>query len=216
MGCLPLKDQIPSYAQRWIRKHNLGTTLIVPRRQNCMTASGESKKCHWNVSALTQMYGGYKLRGLSITASQRVCFFTCHTVWITPESRIVDVTLDNRDDDFTPFIPFGISNQRLLSSVLLLDDYIRSGVLVNFRCDDITTRVRDTLNPPVTTVGCNEYFVIPASAFARDLFLTHRSDEISLDNDAFKVADFSLPSKFTGKYWSQIVEERVTLKTQSH
>lgn len=216
MGCMPVKDHIPSYAKRWIGKHNLGTTVIVPRRQNCMTASGKSQKCHWNVSALTQIYGGYKLRGLSVTASMKMCFFTDHTVWITPEYRIVDVTLDNRDKDFTAFIPFGLANQRLLSSVVLLDDYIRRGVLINFRCSDIITSVRDTLNLPMTTFGCNEYFVLPSSRFKRELFQTHQCDDTALDNEAFNIADFSLPSKFTGKHWSQIVEERMNLKTLSH
>jgi hypothetical protein len=216
LGCLPVKDHVPSYAKKWIKQHDLGTALLVPKRQNCMTASGKSKKCHWNVSALTQMYGGFKLRGLSLTVADNFCFFTCHSVWITPEYRIVDVTLDNNDGAYTRFIPFGIYNQHLLSSVVLYTDYARRGLLINFSCNDVNAKLRDALNYPIKKVGCNDYIVVPANKFKKGLFQTYQSDESALDNDAFSVADFTLPSKFTGKYWSQIVQERLSLQTQSH
>jgi hypothetical protein len=216
IGCLPARDHIPSYVKRWIKKHELGVVLLIPKRQNCMTSSGKPTKCHWNVSALTQMYGGLKLRGLSLIVSDNFCFFTCHSVWITPENRVVDVTLDNNSGAYTRFIPFGVSNQYLLSSVMLFNDYARRGVLINFRCKDVMANIRETLNPPVKTVGSSDYIVIPASKFKKELLQTYQCDEFTLDNDAFRVADFLLPSKFTGKYWSQIVREKMSLHTPSH
>jgi len=79
----------------------------VPIRKRGMTGSGRKEDCHSNVSKLVHTYGGYDVRGYYVVYNEptKTFCFNPHSVWKTPEGKLVDVTLNWIDDDYISFIP---------------------------------------------------------------------------------------------------------------
>lgn len=127
-GC-EIEKSVPQYIKDYAEKLNLGAFIRVPIRTKGLTGSGESFKCHYNVSALTKRYGGQWLRGYGVCTykdgntysvgnnrrSVETTQFIFHSVWITPEGNAVCVSNNyagrfdiEKDLDNILFIPFGL------------------------------------------------------------------------------------------------------------
>ena len=83
--------------------------IEVPIRKKGMTGSGKIKECHDNVELLVKTYGGKVVLGytieLDIFKKKGWVRFSHHSVWETPEGKLVDVTYNQCDEDTVQFSP---------------------------------------------------------------------------------------------------------------
>ena len=77
---------------------------VVPTREKGLTGSGEMGKCHANVASLVTRFGGKRVYGYVLKETEkentkgetvRHETFLGHSVWETPEGKLVDVTWGN-------------------------------------------------------------------------------------------------------------------------
>ena len=80
---------------------------VIPTREKGLTGSGQFGKCHENVASLVTRFGGKRVYGYVLEEMEnenakgetvRTEVFIGHSVWETPEGKLVDVTWGN-----TPF-----------------------------------------------------------------------------------------------------------------
>jgi len=86
----------------------MGKVQLVPIRKVGMTGSGKEYDCHSNVSKLVSVYGGKRVVGYSLEFNKEYneFLFSPHSVWETPEGKLVDVTLNWKQDDEVMFLPY--------------------------------------------------------------------------------------------------------------
>lgn len=91
----------------WFMCESLGIkdSIEIPIRKNGLTGSGEISECHGNVDLLVRTYGGKSVLGFSYEIHEDFIKFYSHTVWETPEGKIVDVTYHHRECDTFDFLP---------------------------------------------------------------------------------------------------------------
>ena len=66
-GCNEVEvSELPKYVNELISTLNLKRPIKVSQRQNGMTASGKSYKCHSNVETLVKNYGGKRMVGYMV------------------------------------------------------------------------------------------------------------------------------------------------------
>ena len=116
-GCDTVKseEQTP-YVNKLLIDMKLPNPIKVPQRKRGLTSSGKELRCHSNVYHLVHLYGGKRMLGYMVQRDERgsVGLFS-HSVWITPEKKVVDVTkknkrqtssfIDKKDLDNQWFIP---------------------------------------------------------------------------------------------------------------
>tara|TARA_B100001778_G_C18597532_1_gene635544 strand:+ start:1602 stop:2804 length:1203 start_codon:yes stop_codon:yes gene_type:complete len=80
----------------------------VPVRNKGITA-GESQRCYWNANIISQTFGGEVVYGYIIhnidkyaASSYRLLGHGC---WLTPEGRLVDVTPNEKGEEYRDFLP---------------------------------------------------------------------------------------------------------------
>lgn len=215
-NCSSALDKLPTYARFWLRKNLNEIPIEVPKRVNCMTASGKNAECHWNVNALMQIYGGSSLGGFAISVGNNAVYLTDHTVWITPENKLVDVTFTSDDATSSILLPMKQHTQYGLTSILLCSDYKKRGIYLDYQSDAVNQELARSCNLATIVFQDRTYLTVPSSRFKRNMIFSYKTDPAKVEKDALNRADFALPSKFTGKYWSQIVQERMSLHTPSH
>jgi len=89
--------------------------IKVKPRQNCMTASGTGGYCHANVRELVNRYGGKMITGYELYPNAHGIKLNWHSVWQTPEGKMVDVTQingNNRVSEYL-FVPICLSRSNL-------------------------------------------------------------------------------------------------------
>lgn len=106
---------------------SLDTLTLMPEpikvtpRQTGMTATGTSAHCHANVRELVNNYGGKMITGYELCGSPNGMILNWHSVWQTPEGKVVDVTqlhgreegeFHNRISDYL-FVPICVSQDNL-------------------------------------------------------------------------------------------------------
>ena len=215
-NCPSALDKLPTYARFWLQRNLNEIPIEVPKRVNCMTASGKNAECHWNVNALVQIYGGSSLGGLAISVVNNAVYLTDHTVWITPEKKLVDVTFTSDDAKSSILLPMKQQTQYGLTSILLCSDYKRRGIYLDYQSDAVNQELASQCKLSTVIFQGKTYLIGPSSRFKKYMIFSLKADWTQVEKDALKRADFTLPSKFTGKYWSQIVQEKMSLQTQSH
>lgn len=148
-GCEVDLNYIPKKYKRAFEKLNLPMRVIkVPHRTKGMTSSGITGRCHCNVGLLVSTYGGKHIKGYALDYSDGILELYWHSVWLTPEGKLVEVTGSNFDfNDFTHFIPcseeFADPSFVCESDDLRIhEDYKLPGMLVEIsrKEDDVTTR----------------------------------------------------------------------------
>jgi len=195
-GCGELnEEELPSFVNDFIASHKLNKVIKVPRRKYGMTSSGKPLMCHPNVQKLVDNYGGGRLVGLELFVltdgeNTKLQLFS-HSVWITPEGKLADCTLQHPDaketfreysmfsmddhTDFTFFIPMSKKD------VLLKDVFVKR----NYR-----------------TCGYGvALFPAPFKKTRRmNSFVVNRGIATQMGKDWKNGGSFILPSMFTGKY----------------
>jgi hypothetical protein len=112
-GCEVLRNYLPISVEKGRKKMGLGLVLKIPLRQNGLTSSGQPNECNSNVTKLVVVYGGKRVVGYKIikVIKGSVYGFCSHSVWKTPEGKLVDVTMSDsplsvdKTGKFRMFIP---------------------------------------------------------------------------------------------------------------
>ena len=212
----PALNYLPTFAKRFLQKQKLPIPYLRPVRRNCLSGSGKEQECHANCYALSKQFGGEPVNGISISLfmedeKPKNIYLTDHTVWKTPENKLVDVTAHNfSDKNLVIFAPISslFDKKFAFPSVEVRSDYLKRGVLMDFRSLKANAiiasmmKVEEIFESPEKSA-----LVIPSSRMESGLF---RLIENVCDDDYFAElemsADFSLPSTATGKYWNEITE----------
>jgi hypothetical protein len=197
-NCEDAYDELPLYGKLFVQKYIKKTPIKVPVRRNCMTGSGIDGECHLNVMELVTAGRGNFLTGLLIQTGIPVdgenwLAFVCHTVWITPEGKAVDVTAHNYSyhRKFEIFIPLCDTEPLMLTKDFILNEDITQDILV------------------ILDSGVS---YIPYSKFnLKKVKLGRLHLELAKVYPDWK-GGFTLPSTATGKYWSEIVSERKVIQ----
>jgi hypothetical protein len=121
---------------------NLGLNKLVwveHRSPDLLTGSGINHDCHWNVIKLVKRYGGKRVTGFLVQEDLGGVIFNSHSVWLTPENKLVDVTNHGCSFGKVPFSITGIDGLNtgmnscdfmilsLQSSFRSIEDYLDSG-----------------------------------------------------------------------------------------
>ena len=92
-GCeVVRKRELPRVVYKVISKMRLPNPIKVPERKRGMTSSGKEFYCHRNVNALIERYKGKRMLGYMVGTSRDEVTLFSHSVWITPENKMCDVT----------------------------------------------------------------------------------------------------------------------------
>ena len=92
------KVRLSKKYHKFMRKMGMRNVYVVPIRKNGLTGSGVLGKCHGNVAKLVTVYGGKVVNGFTIEKDfdsdigGKLLTFSNHSVWQTPEGKLVDVT----------------------------------------------------------------------------------------------------------------------------
>jgi hypothetical protein len=109
-GCEVSDDYLNINQKKILKKIGLANVLKVTRRKKGMTSSGIGGQCHGNVYKLVNLYGGQQLLGYALQTNSGYDGLRCfqvywHSVWITPEGKLVDPTESVIKCDHTYFSP---------------------------------------------------------------------------------------------------------------
>jgi len=125
-----------------IRKLTNKNPIKVPIRERGMTSTGTPLRCHPNVAVLVSRYGGEKITGyyVDVYEGEDQIALMPHSVWKTPEGKLVDVTKRTSKQDSTNpspnknicfFIPFISGSEFILPHVQVLSSRERTLVGVS-------------------------------------------------------------------------------------
>ncbi len=113
-GCELDNRCIPTSVLKYPKMIGLKNVLVIPRRKRGLTSSGAPNECHINADRLSHLYGGASVRGYKVSIEKTFIGFIFHSLWRTPEGRLVEITEDNdklKDKDawgdgYVRFIPY--------------------------------------------------------------------------------------------------------------
>ena len=139
-GCdLVKSEELKPYVYHLLSKIGLSNPIKVPERKRGMTSSGKEYRCHMNVRTISHRYGGKEVLGYMVMYKNNKLRLWSHSVWNTPENKLVDVTKKSKDQnswkpnkgdlDNQWFIPISeISNKELvLKDMTIPKKYYRLG-----------------------------------------------------------------------------------------
>jgi len=215
-GCESVKrEELPSYLNKVISKMRLPNPIKVPIRKRGMTSSGKEMSCHINVNTLTEVYGGKRMIGYLIgKTDDRIDLFS-HSVWMTPENKLCDVTrkteLQNsfhpnqNDLDYQYFIPILVitDTEFVMKDMTIDKNYKRDGYMSGFygyKFGGVNNDFKKMKwnNPTLKDlVGEEKVFyekdLIDEGISKKEIEVYKKEKKKSGENS------FSLPSLFTGK-----------------
>lgn len=222
-GCeLVKREELPFYVKKIITKIGLPNPIKVPQRKRGLTSSGREYCCHRNVNTLIQVHGGKRMLGYSIKYNTSEVHIFSHSVWITPENDLVDVTIKTEEQnswkqnkydlDCEYFIPIteidftkGDGEMRL-KDMRIPKKYKRLGYHCNFydgKDDGFLVNKMKWDNPTLKDLIGMELVL-----FENDILNVEKENGIKKDSVIDGLKDemkkemeewFSLPSLFTGK-----------------
>lgn len=118
-----------------VKNFNLGKPEKVKVRQNGITSEGIPEQCHNNVAHIQSQYGGRCVKGFGIHRDNitKVTTLFSHSVWETPEGKLVDVTLKWTGENEILFYPLRrydcTKEHYVLSFDFHIQDDIHQGVI---------------------------------------------------------------------------------------
>ena len=205
------KVRLPKKYRQFMRQVGMRDVYEVPVRKNGMTGSGNKGQCHGNASKLQALYGGKVVSGFAISRerlddSRIIMTFISHSVWQTPEDKLVDVTLNWKDDDtvwFSPLVSFDVTKESwdIIGDFTLPTNYKKKGLYLG--------------SPHLTENGERMLQHIPFSSVLNKEIVVKRSPRQNLDdidwldpdgNPISEFGGFTERSSATGKSWNQIWE----------
>ena len=87
-------NEVDQLVEKVVRDLGLNKFIWIKKRTRGLTGNSQFRDCHWNVGKLVKRYGGKRVTGYSVqqdTGKGYVRFYF-HSVWLTPENELVDVT----------------------------------------------------------------------------------------------------------------------------
>ena len=213
-----ITDEFSKDYANWIRETFKSEIVKVPVRHEGMTGSGYSNLCHDNVQLLVNTYGGSSIGGFIAVNDKKIrnentIELIYHSIWMTPENKIVDVTANNfTEDSQINFLPVEIED----SLGIQFDDIIleKRGVLVQINRNPAATNNFAKGNEfKLIQLGddpANIYALIPFVDFQIDFICDKFNDEdknIFLER-ALKKGGFRNQSSATGKTFKEILSKR--------
>ena len=96
--------------QKMLKQLGLPMPIRVPIRMRGLSSKGTSRFCHNNVTNMVDRYGGKRLVGHTIESYKWGLEVLDHSVWITPEHKVVCITKGNYskeivDNGYVVFLP---------------------------------------------------------------------------------------------------------------
>jgi hypothetical protein len=215
----------------WLRKTFKSEIIEVEVRHDGMTGSGYQSLCHDNVVALVMTYGGARVGGfvvnddIHIIKGEKCLRLVYHSVWLTPENKLVDVTANNfTTESSVNFLPVVIDT---VTSVEFDDIYLETrGVLTSVQRDphqtsDFAKRHDYKLIEFSNSNDSEEIYdvlaLIPYSDFKLEMIsddLSSAKDRNRIINKVFDSGGFRNPSSATGKKFDEIVSFRANKKSR--
>lgn len=209
----------------WLGKVFRSEIIQVEVRHKGMTGSGYQSECHDNVCALVQVYGGHRVGGFIVSddthiGDERCLELVYHSIWLTPEGQLVDVTANNfTDESHVNFMPVVVDE---LVSVQFDDVYIQSrGVLASIQRDDKQSSdfakkhhfKTIGLSDPLDAANILKVLaLIPFEKFELSMIsddLSSQETQIALREEVFELGGFRDPSSATGRKFDEIVSLRL-------
>ena len=127
-GCEISNDYIPKNQMELLGKIGLRNIIKVKRRKRGMTSSMKKNGCHQNVRILVEQFGGKQLVGYVVRKDPFYLYY--HSVWITPEGKVIDTTI-SMSKDFTYFSPVFIYQDDGFwidgSNIILTNNLVKRG-----------------------------------------------------------------------------------------
>jgi hypothetical protein len=222
-GCEIVKrEELPSYVSKIISKMRLPNPVKVPIRKRGMTSSGKELCCHRNVNTLTDVYGGKRMIGYSVRNTDGKVELSSHSVWITPENKLVDVTrktkeqtffhTNQNDLDYQYFIPLFVITDKefVLKEVMIEKNYKRNGYSSGFfgswysvdkgiSKNGVSDYTKKKWNNPTLKDLVGEEKVFFEKDFIDEGFSKKEIEVYKKEKKESCENYFSLPSLFTGK-----------------
>jgi hypothetical protein len=88
------QDLLPK-KQKMLKQLGLPISIRVPIRMRGLSSTGTPSLCHNNVTKMVKRYGGKRLVGHTIESHKGGLEVFDHSVWITPENKVVCITKGN-------------------------------------------------------------------------------------------------------------------------
>ena len=103
-------EKIPSYVLAPMLEFTQSDCLLVKKRRRGATSKGKTGNCHVNVQNWVDKIGGACVSGWLLNRDRRflnkgIWIWSFHSVWLTPENKLADVTIDPiyENNDFVTF-----------------------------------------------------------------------------------------------------------------
>jgi len=213
-----ITDEVSKDYANWIRETFKSEIVKVPVRHEGMTGSGYSNRCHHNVQLLVNTYGGSRIGGFIVVnnikiRNENVIELLYHSIWMTPENKIVDVTANNfTEDSQINFLPVVIED--ILG--IQFDDIIleKRGVLTQInKIPAATNNFAKRNDFKLIQLGDdpeNIYALIPFVDFQLDFIFDKFTDDDKkfILERALKEGGFRNQSSATGKTFKEILSKR--------
>jgi hypothetical protein len=225
-GCDEVKkEELPSYVNKVISKMGLPRPIKVPERKRGLTSSGEELRCHKNVTTLVEVHNGKRLVGYMMEIDTYSVQLRNHSVWITPENNIVDVTKKtksqkkgkpNNELDYQYFIPISeISDSDVdLKDLIIPKYYKRSGYVSGFYDENIENNnlvIKKWDNPSFPKDLMENHWMLFENDLVEDgSYSIKEIEDMKQRRIDGMESTFSLPSLFTGK---KLSVDKTSLKT---
>jgi hypothetical protein len=209
-GCVENTNLLPKKFRKFLKQMKLPKMYFVPHRGwSCLTGSGIKGKCHSNVIKLCLMFGGKQMVGYEVAVfgentPDEKWVFTFHSVWITPEGKMTNVTKNVVSHLYRGFLPLKINHPEMLRDGYWVDAYENANRITistnNFETEGIRFR------------GAAGSKVIPfdETLNAED-FYERQPDMPYTPSDLIGWGGFTTPSTASGKTFDEIWMERTGL-----
>jgi hypothetical protein len=190
-GCVMKKRSIKSFKElrkTWNFCKGMGITNVieVPIRKKGMTGSGMPEKCHSNVNLLVRNYGGSSVLGYAVTIRRNgVIKFYHHSVWETPEGKIVDCTYNDVEFEtflFLPLVKFDPKIEEYINPPNVIFHPVKGALLFETGYE---TRI------PITNTSMKR-----GRKHMRGMFMKYLDEPVHVVDGGF-----TEPSTATGKYF---------------
>jgi len=188
-GCEVVNENIlPKFVNSFVSTSGLNRVIKVPQRKRGLTSSGKERHCHPNVQLLVDTYGGKRMVGYEVIVNRlchiRLTDLRFHSVWLTPENKLVDVTKKDEQD-------YSFCNETQYFIPVSTDDILLKDVQQD------TTNGKNLYEIGLFPEPMRETTKKPS---LEDLLVTEKSMEDMGGKDWRMGGSFSQPSISTGKY----------------
>jgi len=191
----------------------LNETIDAEVRRNGLTGSGKYNQCHSNVSNLVNRFGGNRICGYIKNPFQIFVGYThfiSHSVWITPEGNLADVTAHHYPGDAKTLSMYPVAhdeNRKLyLPEFLISNTSNKKEIFASYR--GLTKSIQKSKKLDLVKVGDTNFLRVTFKKLAITN-LALRLPELKGESwkEFLNYGGFNSPSTATGKMWLQIQNE---------